>query len=430
MVNVFAPSTCPKKSAHALDKKRLSRMCFESYEALSSVILRLSPKIPEFKKIKKKVYRSNKAHIAHPVVDWIMEDRLHFQWVLEHAQALNEEYMVAYRKADPCEPFKKIDRIARYALKYLPETRYEDNDLQKISFRGFFNYNYFRSDAKPKYDGDVVLKDSISIQIRYQLYLLHKWFYLDKRITEWSGLPPVWAFNPLYHEWLQRHFGKPKKNIPQLHPKGSGFIQSLAANKARLSLHRIGQVIANKIKGVAVRHREELRDSTAVFNDNDRQEYRYYLARQWDQTIAPLVVIMLNPSTADAFKNDPTVQLIENLARYLNYGGYVVLNVAAYRATDPKDMLKQKDPIGKHNRTVIFTAIRQIIHRWNEKPSILLAYGNNIEKIPNGVAFVESLIEDCNDLGTLLYLELTKRNHPRHPLYFDTSKRPQRYLPW
>lgn len=426
MVNVFAPHSCPIKSARTLDKKRLSRMCFESYEVLSAAVRHHIPKVPELKRIEKRVYKPSAGHLNHPVVHWVLKDTKHFEWLLTHAQALNEEYQCAYKKPDPCLPFQKTDKAMRFALKHLPSTQYDAG--APINFEGFFNFNQFRSDAKSKYDGNVVLRNSTSVHTRYKLYLMHKWYYLDQRVTEWSGLPPAWAFDPIYFEWLTKHFGKPKNKIPQLED-GRLFLQARAKQPELLSLNALATKLAKRIDGHLVRNKTSNVDSVAIFEDEENQLYRYFLSRQWG-VFPPLIVVMLNPSTADAFKNDPTVQIIEKLANAMGFSGYIVLNMAAFRATEPKDMLNQADPIGAHNKQVIASTIRSVVHRWRTKPSILLAYGNNVEKIPNGIPYVNSIIQTCSEYGNLLHLEMTKKGHPRHPLYFDTSKIPQRYLPW
>ena len=58
---------------------------------------------------------------------------------------------------------------------------------------------------------------------------------------------------------------------------------------------------------------------------------------------------MLNPSTADEVKNDPTVERCERRARMWGYGGSIVFNIFAFRATDPKNMRAQSDPVGPDN---------------------------------------------------------------------------------
>lgn len=86
---------------------------------------------------------------------------------------------------------------------------------------------------------------------------------------------------------------------------------------------------------------------SAAFSDCRR--YRYTLEIIWDASRQKLVIIMLNPSTADEIRNDPTVERMERRARMLGFGGVIVLNLFAFRATDPRDMKRQQDPVGDMN---------------------------------------------------------------------------------
>ena len=63
--------------------------------------------------------------------------------------------------------------------------------------------------------------------------------------------------------------------------------------------------------------------------------WRYSLWRVWDNARPPLTVIGLNPSTADETTNDPTITRCINRARDGNFGSLLMLNIFAYRATDP-----------------------------------------------------------------------------------------------
>lgn len=66
--------------------------------------------------------------------------------------------------------------------------------------------------------------------------------------------------------------------------------------------------------------------------------YRYTLHRCWDESHYPLVFCMLNPSKADASKDDPTIRRCMGFARSNGYGGIVVINLFAFRATKPTDI--------------------------------------------------------------------------------------------
>jgi hypothetical protein len=91
--------------------------------------------------------------------------------------------------------------------------------------------------------------------------------------------------------------------------------------------------------------------SSAVFSDCQR--YRYRLDRVWNPDSPPLAFGMLNPSTADHERNDPTIERCERRARALGFGSLVVWNLFAYRTTSPEILRKQTDPVGPQNNLFI-----------------------------------------------------------------------------
>ena len=77
--------------------------------------------------------------------------------------------------------------------------------------------------------------------------------------------------------------------------------------------------------------------------------YRYSLTRKWEAWKGTVNFIMLNPSTADAQEDDPTIRRCIGFAKAWGYGGIVVTNLFAYRATNPKELKKVDKPFGEHN---------------------------------------------------------------------------------
>ena len=159
------------------------------------------------------------------------------------------------------------------------------------------------------------------------------------------------------------------------------------------------------------RHDSEASRSVAVFSNCER--YRYLLTRVWDDAGAKALFVMLNPSTADEFKNDPTVERCERRARALGFGAFRVTNIFAYRATDPKDMRAQADPVGPENDA----AIAQSATGWADK--IVCAWGNHGEHLGRGDAVAQMLRET----GRALYhLGLSGKGQPKHPLYISYAQ--------
>lgn len=79
------------------------------------------------------------------------------------------------------------------------------------------------------------------------------------------------------------------------------------------------------------------------------RKYRYALWRTWDETKPHVMIIGLNPSTADETKNDSTITKCINFAKSWDYGGLCMANLFAYRATKPSDMIASNDPVGTDN---------------------------------------------------------------------------------
>src|SRR5690242_15488046 len=82
----------------------------------------------------------------------------------------------------------------------------------------------------------------------------------------------------------------------------------------------------------------------AIFDSSGR--YRYSLWRAWSPYHARIVFILLNPSTADEHKHDPTIRRCISFARTWNFGTIEVVNLFAYRATDYRELFKANEPIG------------------------------------------------------------------------------------
>ena len=148
-------------------------------------------------------------------------------------------------------------------------------------------------------------------------------------------------------------------------------------------------------------------ESCAVFSPC--MVYRYALSRTWDGSMGKLVVIGLNPSTADQDANDPTIERIERRSRACGYGGLVMLNLFALRATDPCVMFDAVDPVGKVNDEVIE---RAVVDR-----DVLCAWGVHGSHRGRDAQVMKLIRGTCRTLC----LGTTKGGAPRHPLYVAYS---------
>ncbi|MCA0207070.1 DUF1643 domain-containing protein [Pararhodobacter sp.] len=153
--------------------------------------------------------------------------------------------------------------------------------------------------------------------------------------------------------------------------------------------------------------------STAVYSPCEA--YRYTLTRTWDPAGGKVLFVMLNPSTATEVQNDPTVERCERRARALGFGAFRVCNIFAYRATDPKVMRAQADPVGPGNDQAIAESAL-----WAD--AVVCAWGTHGAHLNRG-AQVEALLRATGK--PLSHLGLSKDGHPKHPLYIGYAHQPE-----
>lgn len=146
--------------------------------------------------------------------------------------------------------------------------------------------------------------------------------------------------------------------------------------------------------------------------------YRYLLWRRWDKTLPRAVFIMLNPSTADADIDDPTIRRCMGFARSWGMGGIRVVNLYPFRATKPEDLWKAAAPRGQGNLSSIERAIEPggiNIAAWG-------AHGKEAQ--------VREVCDLFYDLGVPLYaLKINSDRSPAHPLYIKGDTVPIVYEP-
>lgn len=151
-------------------------------------------------------------------------------------------------------------------------------------------------------------------------------------------------------------------------------------------------------------HQTDRTRSTAVYSACGT--YRYALTREWGEG-PRLLFVMLNPSTADERRNDPTVERCERRARTLGFGAMRVANIFAFRATDPRVLKAAAAPVGPGNDQVLREGAQ-----WADQ--VLCAWGAHGGHLGRGRE-VEVLLRQ-NALR-LCHLGLTLQGFPRHPLY-------------
>lgn len=147
--------------------------------------------------------------------------------------------------------------------------------------------------------------------------------------------------------------------------------------------------------------------------------YRYDLWRRWGEGDIVLF-IGLNPSTADDKIDDPTIKRCIQFAKRWGYGGMCIVNLFAYRATKPENMLAQNDPVGPDN----MAAIAAITNRPRVK-LIVCAWGGEGGHRGQDKA-VCALIAKTGK--ALFCFQTNKDGSPQHPLYVRGDKPLEPYL--
>lgn len=152
---------------------------------------------------------------------------------------------------------------------------------------------------------------------------------------------------------------------------------------------------------------------------SDCGNFRYQLNRVWDESLPIVPFIMLNPSTADGNIDDPTIRRCVGFAKQWGYGGLIVVNLYALRATNPKSLLESVNPFGDDNQLYL----EKIFNDYN---LIVAAWGNSS---------VLSKIQKSNKLplkglqcSKLHYIELSQDGTPKHPLYLKYTDSPKPFF--
>lgn len=155
-----------------------------------------------------------------------------------------------------------------------------------------------------------------------------------------------------------------------------------------------------------------------LFNDQNERSgailsddgvYRYQLWRIWDIEKPKVMFMMLNPSTADADIDDPTIKRCIGFAKSWGFGGLYVGNLFAYRSTAPKGLFDTPDPVGIDNQT----HINQMVEKCDR---VVVAYGNSkiVKKLLTGGL---SGYDPLRSVDKLSYIDLANDGTPKHPLY-------------
>lgn len=147
--------------------------------------------------------------------------------------------------------------------------------------------------------------------------------------------------------------------------------------------------------------------------------WRYTLHRVWEPNKVSAMFVGLNPSTADEVNDDPTVRRCIRFAKAWGYGGLVMMNAFAFRATDPRVMKAATDPVGPDND---YWLLEMAKIQMQQGAVIVVAWGNH------------GVYQNRHQTILILFwyagvplhcLGITKTGQPRHPLYVKADTRPR-----
>lgn len=151
--------------------------------------------------------------------------------------------------------------------------------------------------------------------------------------------------------------------------------------------------------------------------------YRYRLWRIWDQHLPLCAFVMLNPSTADAEQDDPTIRRCLGFARRWGYGGLFVVNLFAFRATKPIDLRAAVQPIGQENDQHLHGTAKTCAR-------IVVAWGTSCRwrGMPSRDRVVLVTLRGPRpNSEPIMCLGKTARGFPKHPIYVKGGTKPTPY---
>lgn len=155
---------------------------------------------------------------------------------------------------------------------------------------------------------------------------------------------------------------------------------------------------------------------------SDCGRYRYRLWRRWGSG-QHVLWVMLNPSTADALKDDPTIRRCAGFTRAWGYDGFRVVNLIAYRAATPLGLYLEPAAFDERNPTVVAEEIAA-----EGCGLVVVAWGAGAQKVfgREAAGHLELMVREASP-RSLHCLGVTKAGHPRHPLYVPKAAELQ---PW
>ena len=153
----------------------------------------------------------------------------------------------------------------------------------------------------------------------------------------------------------------------------------------------------------------------AAFSADRR--YRWWLQRRWNAEQPCLLFIGLNPSRANAERDDPTLRRLIGFARAWGYGGLEVVNLFARCSASPAVLRRSRDPVGAENDQWLQRSVAAAEALW-------LGWGNGGSWHQRDQQVLALLSAALPPGVPLLTVGLTASGQPRHPLYAPAAAQP------
>lgn len=137
------------------------------------------------------------------------------------------------------------------------------------------------------------------------------------------------------------------------------------------------------------------------------RHYRHVLWRSWAPEKGVVTFIGLNPSTADADQDDPTIRRCRNFVADWGFGAMIMVNLFDVRATQPEVMKRRARPLSRNNDSVL-------VHAATQANKVVAAWGVHGHHRSRSDS-VRSLLENHGIHATCF--DKSKCGEPVHPLY-------------
>lgn len=145
--------------------------------------------------------------------------------------------------------------------------------------------------------------------------------------------------------------------------------------------------------------------------------FRYLLERTWDLDLPIAMFVMLNPSTADASTDDPTIRRCIGFAQRWGKGGIRVVSLYAYRATSPADLKAAGYPEGPDNAHTIGDALAEL----EPDDVLVMAWGANFPSESRDPEELANWLDGAAGRVRAQCFGYTQDGQPLHPLYLPAD---------